>query len=213
MSWCITSVKFFFEVNKTSQQCLVFSRPSVPRRSARSETKLKLDNEDEKDSTQIYNQSYINNDAIIEEIEIETKTEIDSETNNNNSKIDKNKLDIALKQRKSKDPSKLAPAIQDAARKLEHAKKSDNINQKLEARQDIDEMLDHGIMPADPRKVHGSLHEKQATLSEVLNDRASKEFLQRTKILKYDKIVKCNVYLHFDMYIYIFALYCANHMV
>eukprot|EP01084_Bolivina_argentea_P294831 507425_1 len=49
-------------------------------------------------------------------------------------------------------------------------------------------MLDSGIIPVDPRKVHGSLHEKQATLSEVLNDRASKEFLKRTKILKYDKI-------------------------
>eukprot|EP01083_Nonionella_stella_P278175 945891_1 len=168
-----------------------FSRPAVPRRRARSKTKLKLDN-DEKDSIdQIYNQSYINNDPIIEETD-ESKideSKID-ESKIDESKIDKEKLDIALKQRKSKNPnpSKIAPAIQDAARKLQHAKKTDNINQKLVARQDIDEMLDSGIIPVDPRKVHGSLHEKQATLSEVLNDRASKEFLKRTKILKYDKI-------------------------
>ena len=44
-----------------------------------------------------------------------------------------------------------APAIQKVAKQLEHQQKADGIKAELHASHDVDEMLDSGIIVADPR--------------------------------------------------------------
>lgn len=107
------------------------------------------------------------------------------------------KLDSVLKDRKSvpeslgyKDPSKISPVIQENLKKLEQQKKADDIKQRLTSRQDIDEMLDSGVMVADPRKVASALASTHNELGKGLQERVDDDYLYKTQILKHKNIVR-----------------------
>ena len=100
-----------------------------------------------------------------------------------------NKLNSALKDRS--DPpynTKISPVIQENVKKLEHQKKTDDINQRIQSRPDIDEMLDNDVLTSDPRIVSSTIASTQNELKQGLEDRASKEYLEQTKILKHSNI-------------------------
>eukprot|EP00485_Elphidium_margaritaceum_P003410 CAMPEP_0202695738 /NCGR_PEP_ID=MMETSP1385-20130828/9258_1 /ASSEMBLY_ACC=CAM_ASM_000861 /TAXON_ID=933848 /ORGANISM="Elphidium margaritaceum" /LENGTH=2423 /DNA_ID=CAMNT_0049351815 /DNA_START=30 /DNA_END=7301 /DNA_ORIENTATION=- len=192
-----------------------FMRPSRPKRRTKSKKNLPLEDEEEvkqdnvsPDRASFYNQSFIqpvtsDDAASADETAAPTSTtqesqpqpesaaeEATAETDEKSGMSEK--LNSALKERKNPpgytDPSKVSPAIQDSVKKLEHQKKADGIKNKLNSRQDLDYVIDSGFMASDPRRVSSAIAASHSALEQELSNRADKQYLEKTQILKHPNI-------------------------
>ena len=115
----------------------------------------------------------------------------ESKTNDNNDDV-KSALENKLNQRPTADDvginSNIAPSLQSTAKVIEQKQKQQILKGKLEARMDLDSVLDRDIIPVDPTKIDSNLQANAASLKKGLNERANIDYLEHTNILPHNNM-------------------------